>query len=215
MKSERLLDQLTNDLQPVPRPRDLRAVAPAAAVFGAASAVALVAALFHFRGDLDVVSRELWFVANLASLAAAAGFAAYCGLASALPGRPAPYPALAGLQLSLFAFFVTLLPSLSHMPLAEAMRAGANPAGVACCGLVLTLSLIPGLLLYFLVTKLAPTEPRRTAWMIGLAMSGVGALGTGLHCPVMNPFHVALYHGLPIFLIAAIAATAGRRLLRW
>ena len=142
------------------------------------------------RSDLTGLTTQIWFVANMAALAAVFVFASYAGFVSALPGRPQPWVVLLALQLALLVFFLTLMPSILHLDWASGLRLGLSVGGLRCSCTLAALGIIPGLLLYFSLKRLAPVNPGRTASMIGLAMGAMGAFGLGLDCMVMTSWFI-------------------------
>lgn len=61
----------------------------------------------------------------------------------------------------------------------------------------------------------AALRPALTGGLIGMAASGGAAAGYALHCTEDSPLFYATWYGLAILVCSAMAAMAGRRLLRW
>ncbi|MDQ6868612.1 MAG: NrsF family protein [Pseudomonadota bacterium] len=61
----------------------------------------------------------------------------------------------------------------------------------------------------------APEHPALAGAAAGLFAGAIGAGCYATHCPDDSPLFVAAWYTLAIGIVAAIGATAGRRLLRW
>lgn len=89
---------------------------------------------------------------------------------------------------------------------------GTLRAHAVCFALTTLLSIGPVAALAFLRRGSDPVHPRATGAAIGAAAGAWGGVLIDLHCPLVDPMHVALGHVLPIVLYAAIGALAGARL---
>ncbi len=176
---------------------------------------AAFATVLTLRNDLSSVAGRVWFLLNLLSLVAVFIFASYAGFVSSIPGRARPVKALAAVQLALLGFFLTLIPSLLHMPFENSFRLGINLSGLKCTCALALLGVVPALLLFFAVRRLAPVDRSSTAKMVGLAMGAMGAFGLSFDCMVPNAVHILVYHGLPIVLLGLAGVLVGDKILRW
>jgi hypothetical protein len=108
----------------------------------------------------------------------------------------------------------------SHDPnelmLAYQRGVGAAPGRGLPCSLWLGVAALPGgALALHLVRRAAPVSGALAGALVGLGAGLVADAALHLHCAVVDPWHVALYHGFPVVLLALLGAGLGRRLTRW
>lgn len=204
------LDGLVSDLKPV-RP----AGPPWRLALGwTATALLWVAAGVFFlgaRGDLEAAGGRTHYRLTLGALLAVLYAGALLALRLSLPGRSMPrslrlFPPLALLSLHLVLALYTL-------------PAGSTPGdgvmgGHPCTLKLLALGLVPGLLLFAVLRRLAAVSPGEAARQAVLAAAAAGAFGLTLHCAFDHGVHLVLYHGLPLVVFSFILRGTGRW-LRW
>ena len=215
MTHDELIEKLAADTKAIRKPAGAGVSTAAWVGCSILTLGAVFATVLTLRNDLNSMAGRLWFLLNLFSLVAVFVFACYAGFVSAIPGRPKPLKALLAVQLALLGFFLTLIPSLLHMPLENSFRVGLSASGLKCSCALALLGVVPALLLFFAVRRLASVKPSKTARMIGLAMGAMGAFGLSFDCMVPNPVHIIVYHGLPILLLGVVGMLAGDRIQRW
>jgi len=124
-------------------------------------------------------------------------------------GRSAPF--LIGLALAtpilLFLWKAALSTSFGMTQWVD-----ARP-GFRCLGLALSTGVVPFLVFLSLWRRTAPTHPRLTGLALGTAAGAAAWVLVDLWCSVGNPFHLLLGHVLPLAILAAAGAVAGRVLL--
>jgi hypothetical protein len=90
--------------------------------------------------------------------------------------------------------------------------AGTIRQHVACLLATLLLSTGPLVSLAFVRRASDPVHPRATGAAIGAAAGAWGGVLIDMHCPLVQPMHVALAHVAPVVIYAMIGALAGSRL---
>lgn len=199
----RLVASLVEGLHPVRRVRLGRVFLALLAVeLGALLAGVAVAGM---RADLGDRLAEARFVALAGGLAIAAFGGAWAALRSSIPGREPPVAALA---------FLFLLPVAAGVAAASFLPWGGRWEGAAafvgsCSPCIANTALVavgPWVVAVFLVARMAPLRPMRTALVAGVSAFAVGALATELHCGARDGYHLAIGHYLPVAVLAAVAA---------
>lgn len=103
--------------------------------------------------------------------------------------------------------------------LAFAAATGAPTGRLAfawhCVARTLSVAAIPGLLLFVMVRRAAPTHGAWAGLLAILATTSFGVFGANLICPNDRPLHLLLWHFLPLIGFAAAGAALGAWLLRW
>lgn len=207
------LSHLVQDLRPVVA-RPAGVTAAAWLVFAAVTPVVLTVIGLGLRGNFEVIGGDATFWMGLVALAGVIFTAARLGLTLAHPGarvspamRFSPYAALV-----LYGVF-----ALMHQEAEAAgtFRDGLDPAGVGCCLGIAGLSILPGVVLLFVLKKLAVVEPLAVATALGLAMGAAGAIGIAFHCESSNAGHLVVFHGGAMVALGLILRPFARQLLRW
>jgi hypothetical protein len=213
MKTERLIEMLSTNIEPV-NPQELRTSMAWALVLGGAAAFCLMLSTVSLRVDLGARS-SLWFVALklLFALTVVGTGLAFLGRA-VRPGQDARTP----FQLAFLPFIavgvaavIELAFGLSTVP--HPMTTGTH--WVMCLYCIPLFAAIPFVLLVWALRLGAPTNLRRTGAMAGLVAGAVGAAAYAFHCPDDSLPFIALWYGASIAVCAAVGATLGPRVLRW
>ena len=74
---------------------------------------------------------------------------------------------------------------------------------------------LPAFAIVFLSKKGKTTHPYLLAFMVSVAVGGLGYLGLRLVCPSEDIGHLVIKHVLPYFLFGVVAALIGRHIYRW
>jgi hypothetical protein len=85
----------------------------------------------------------------------------------------------------------------------------------ACVGAVLLGAVVPAAAMAVMIRRGAPVTPRITAALAAVAAAGVGNAGTCMFHADGSSLMILLWHCGTIMVLAAAAALAGARLLRW
>lgn len=113
----------------------------------------------------------------------------------------------AALVISIAFFDFTMGPSL-----AETFYPSV---GMHCAISVASLSLPVTLVLGMLMTQGASTQPRRSAFLAGLAGGAFGAFVFSLQCPQVTFWYLGLWYGAGISLVALVSYFLMPRFVRW
>ncbi|WP_066819087.1 NrsF family protein [Sphingomonas mali] len=215
MKTEVLISQLSQDVQPVPRetlPRLLRAGLVAGG--GAALFFVLVAPALGVRADLGVAAMTASFWIKLLYTVSIAGLAFTALERLSRPGGPAfswmgllwpPVTALAAIA----AMTWRLLPG------AEAETFWMGSSSWQCLVFVTALAVPVFAGLVWALSQLAPTRLRAAGAAAGLVAGATSASVYALHCAETSPGFVLLWYSLALAVAALLGAALGPRLLRW
>ena len=211
MNTDRLIDLLSTNIEPVDR-QTLNKSLAITIVAGIAAAVCLMLATVSVRADFgsSVPFVALKLVFALTVVAAGVMF-----LSRAIrPGQEARTPfQLAFLPLVALgiAGAADLLIGLSTRP--HPMTAGTH--WLVCLYCIPLFAVIPFALLTWTLRGGAPTNLRLTGAIAGLVSGAIGAAAYALHCPDDSLPFIAVWYGASIAFCAVIGATIGPRWLRW
>lgn len=87
--------------------------------------------------------------------------------------------------------------------------------GQKCFSTTVILGAIPGLFLFFLIRKAAPTKLGLAGVLATLSAGLLGSTVVQFGCPANEPGHIMAGHLLPILIMMAVGLFLGRKLLRW
>lgn len=210
MKTDRLIDVLSSNVEPVKRGR-IAWIFAVALLVSAVSAFVLMLVTVGLRQNLAEVA-TLGLVAGKLAIASALVVAAVAYLiALARPGqRKWLRPIWMGLVALLaivagFAFWHATTPT-------ETM---SETEWALCLICVPLFSVIPFAALVWALRQGAPTRLRRAGMFAGLAAGGIGAAAYALHCPIDSVSFTVAWYGVAIAFCAAVGGLLGPRLLRW
>lgn len=213
MKTERLIDLLSTNLEPIKGKEIGRTLAWAIAI-GAIAAFGVMLATVGLRTkagtgfDVPFLLLKVLFMVSVIGL----GWALLTRLLR--PGQPAGRLA-AFILLPFIVMGVACLVALSlHRPTAwEPMMVGTQWAMCLFC--IPLFAVVPFALLIWALRKGAPTNLRRTGAVAGLVAGALGAVAYAFHCPDDSVPFIALWYGGIVGLCALVGAALGPRLLRW
>ena len=211
--TDELIDRLTGDLRPA-----RQGVVPGRLLLGlaAGSVVALVWVVLGLglRPDFPGALSTQMFWIKLAYVTALGGVSIWAldrlsRPAASSRGRliwlTAPVVAIAMMSM------VQLGPASSPERIALVMGHSAK----MCPLLILATAAPIFAALVWALRGLAPTRPRLTGAVTGLAAGGMGAALYALHCPESGAAFVAIWYGLGILAASGAGALLGPRVLRW
>lgn len=214
MKTDDLISQLSQDLQPVKAPeKPLLFVAKW--VFFSVIVVVLAILGLHPRIDLlqSLEHFDTWL--QLAGFAALLFASLYLTAWSSSPGKP-------GLQKYLKMIFavlalLTVLQVLRVLGIDQAAAAeGVALLGSRCALVAMTVGAVTGAFITWKTRQGASTSPLLSGLIIGFAAVGAGGIAITLHCSSQNGMHILVWHFLlPLIVMAATGSFVGRRFLRW
>jgi hypothetical protein len=213
MKTDRLIDILSTNLEPAGRGGLWRALAFAIAL-GWVAAFCLMLATIGLRPDLAGGAKLSFLAIKLFFVLSVIGAGAAFLIRSMVPGQDEQKPFVfifvpfAAVSAAAFAVLVIGRSSVvSHMIL------GTQWASCVLC--IPLFSIVPFAALIWALRKGAPTKLRRTGAVAGVVAASLGAAAYAFHCPDDSLPFIAIWYGAPIALWAFIGAKLGPRLLRW
>ena len=213
MKTDRLIDLLAADAQPVPAAAAARRLG-LALLLGLPLAALIVAAHYGFRADLAQVSQlPMFWVKVMFPLAiGAAGFVAAQRL-----GRPGARVGRAALGFVVPLAALWLVAALTWLGAPPAERAALvwGQTWRTCALSIGFISLPVFVAAMAALRSLAPTRPMAAGAAAGALAGGVGAAVYALHCPELAAPFLAVWYVAGIALVASAGAVLGRWLLRW
>jgi hypothetical protein len=212
MNTDELIEALSRNLEPAPKPRDHARRMALLVVGGVAVSLLLLLVVWGVRDAFGAHIPEV--LAKAAFSAALAGAALPLVVRLARPG--------ARLGVRLLAPVVAIGASLL---IAAITLIGTNPAdraqawlggGFPWCLLIVPILATPiaaGMIWF--VRSMAPTRLALAGGAIGGFAGGLAAMVYAMYCPVDSVAFVATWYALAIAFCAAIGALLGSALLRW
>lgn len=213
MRTDRLIDVLSTNLEPVKHGQLVRALI-LALIAGAIVAFCLMLATLGLRGDLASSGRLGFLGLKLLFMLSVAGIGAALLAQLIRPGQDTR-ARLALLALPFAAIGVAALAALglAHAESWPAMIMGSQWATCVMC--IPLFAVIPFGALVFALRQGAPTNPQRTGAVAGIVAAALGGAAYAFHCPDDSLPFIAIWYGVPIVLWAFAGAWLGPRLLRW
>ena len=213
MKTERLIDLLSTNLEPVKGKEIGRTLAWAIAI-GAIAAFVVMLATVGLRTkagagfDVPFLLLKVLFMVSVIGL----GVALLTRLLR--PGQQAGR-LVVFILLPFLVMGVACLIALSlRQPTAwRPMISGSQWAMCLFC--IPLFAVIPFALLIWALRKGAPTNLKRTGAIAGLVAGALGAVAYAFHCPDDSVPFIALWYSGMVGLCALVGAALGPRLLRW
>ena len=212
MRTEELVDGLVADggTRPLPLMRGLTV----AVVVGVAATAVSFFAFLGPRPDFARAAETLRFLLKFVE-AGALATAALVSMARLV--RPAADPRLGVVLLLIAAALLAgaVAVELLVMPAASwgARLVGSN--WYHCLTLVPLFAIPPFAALMLAARHGAPTRPRLTGAVVGLAAAGIGAFFYAANCTDDSPLFVATWYTLATAFVAGVGAWIGGRVLRW
>jgi len=214
MKTDRLIDMLSTNLEPIKEGR-LKKTLVWALVVGGAAAFCLMLTTVGLRiGVTDgfrpgYLALKLLFTLSL------------IGLGATLLGG-LMHPGQDGQKLFAFVFLPFLIVAcagiaslvLGWWPMAwGSMIFGMQWATCLLC--IPLFAVVPFAALIWALRKGAPTNLTRAGAIAGLVAGALGATAYAFHCPDDSVPFIAIWYGTLVALCGAVGAVLGPRLLRW
>lgn len=212
MKTDRLIEMLSANLEPVQAGRFRRLLALALVVGGIAAlcmmATARLASALENAVDLGYLALKLSFACSLIAIGSV------FLLRSALPGRDGrkPYVLSFAPLLAIAAAGVAVLAFGRPAPWVE-MLFGTQWATCLLC--IPLYAVVPFAALIWALRQGAPTDPRSTGAIAGLVAGAIGAAAYAFQCPDDSIPFIAVWYGGVIALCALVGSLLGPHLLRW
>ena len=216
MNTDRLVDLLSANLEPVGRVQFGKTLL-LAMVTGGTAAFLLMVATVGPRTDLDSTAHLGWTAVKLLFALSVIGTAAPVLLTSMRPGLERDTRT----ALIFLPFFAALAAALALLLFVtpqtwSAMLRGATSGSPArCLVCIIVFAALPFAALIWALRHGAPTRLRLSGAIAGVAAGGMGAAAYALNCTSDTIPFIAFCYGAAIALCAFVGAQLGPRLLRW
>lgn len=213
MNYESLIDQLAEDLAPV-RPRRFWVDVAIMAAIGATE-LFLIFAIGFANFDMQRIRDQPtvgWRLVSLATISAISGFFALRSFdpTYALKGSVRWIVAIVAVCIAYGVFLGSMPGGWSAV---EQRLEWAN--GIECASHILLLSIPPLIALALLGRRGAPTDMRRTRFLVGLSAAAWGAFAFVFACPFNDPLFIITWYGLSCTLVVLLARHLLPRIARW
>ncbi len=156
---------------------------------------------------------DLRFIVEIIAGLAAGLVAAACAFGSVIPGRDRK------LLLLLIVLIAVWLGSVGENCIQELSQVGFHSLSLRhdlnCLPFIAFLGSFPAVVLVLMLRRGAPLTPRLTAALAGIAAAGLGNFGLRLVFPETADAGLFVWHIGGVFLLAALVAIMGHRLLNW
>lgn len=213
MKTDRLIDALSNNLEPVQSGRLERTLA-LAIIVGAIAAFCVMLATLGLRADfgdsdhLSFLALKLVFASSL--VATCAALLIHLMRPARTPGRRLVLVLVPFVVISVAAFAALAWepPASWHMLLLGTQWA-------TCLVCIPLFAAIPFATLTWAIRNGAPTDLRRAGAIVGIVAGALGAAAYAFYCPDDSLPFIAVWYSAAIALCALVGAVLGPRLLRW
>jgi hypothetical protein len=210
--TERLIDQLSRDAEPVrpvqgPWTRTARWFAAAALYAG------LLAWLFTSSDDFSVNTNSRAFVAQQAAAVLMAVFAAVAAFGSVVPGY-SPWVFLLPI-VGIWAWLATLLAAIPAEWHSTKLAGLAEPHELLCVPTITLAALPPAAALAWMLRRGAPLKPGLSAALCVLAAAAMTNAVACVTSPHQSAMAVLAWHGSTLLALSGLTAGFGRAILPW
>lgn len=213
MKTDKLIDVLSTNLEPVDTQKVIRHMR-AAILCALAVALGIGVFVLGVRLDLDDPSAPRYLMLKLTFAAAIVILGSMLLIKHARPGGEfRSWTPMAAVPL--LAVLVLAIANLALAPPSHWERMVIGDKWLECLISIPVIALVPFAVIMFAVRLAAPTNLRVTGALAGLVAGGVSAIGYALHCTDDSLPFVAVWYEGTIILCTIAGALMGPRLLRW
>lgn len=165
------------------------------------------------RPDLSSRLMNPWYAAEIFALTALATGSLAAAIASMFPDN---YQRRSWFVLPYLLATVLLMLLGAEAMFAPAATALSSEHHTLQCTICITcLAIIPSLLLFYIIARGASIHPLHAGAMTVLASGTLGCLALRLAEANDDISHLMLFHYLPIFLLSALGAYLGKKMLSW
>jgi hypothetical protein len=213
MKTARLIEMLSTNLEPVKRGQLWKKLTVALVIAGVA-AFGVMLASFGIRSDLAAGNHLGPLAFKVVFALSLVGAGAAFLLRSMVPGRDEGKR----YRLIFFPFVAGSAAVIAILVREPALASGGMVAGAAmalCLFCIPFLAIIPFALLIWALRQGAPTNLRRCGAVVGLVAGAVGATVYSFSCPSDSWVFVFVGYSAALALCSIVGAELGPRLLRW
>ena len=213
MKTERLVDLLSTNLEPVKGKETGRTLTWAIAI-GAIAAFVVMLATVGLRTKAGAAFDVPFLLLKVLFMVSVIGLGVALLTRLLRPGQPAGRL----LSLVLLPFVVMGVACLIALALRQPSAWGSMIMGtqwLMCLFCIPLFAAVPLALLIWALRKGAPTNLRRTGAVAGLVAGALGAVAYAFHCPDDSVPFITFWYGAMLGFCALVGAALGPRLLRW
>jgi len=215
MNTDRLIDMLSTNLEPVKRGRVWRTLVWALVV-GLVAAFGVMLATVGVRSEFDSETHWIFMALKLLFTMSLIGTGAVFLIRSMSPGRASRKL----LPLVLVPFLVIGLAGVAALALAVARSESCTAMMMGmrwqtCLLCIPFFAIIPFAALIWALRQGAPTNLTRAGAIAGLVAGALGATAYAFHCGDDSLPFIAIWYGGSIALCTFIGAMLGPKLLRW
>jgi hypothetical protein len=213
MRTESLVDRLSQDIRPVRR----RSVAREALLllFLAGVEIAAFLGMGFMRPDIPVAMEAPSFWWKLTSMGLIAVVGAGVAILSADPVR-SPRRGLRWILVCIVAILASgWLIDAAGNGLADLVHRLEWSQGLQCVWKMVVLSIPPAVALGVLIRRGAPTDRAGTALAAGLSSAAWGAFVFVFACPSDDPLYIAVWYTVGCSIVTILVRTILIRLSRW
>jgi hypothetical protein len=211
MKTDSLIRALAADAAKPVMP--LRPLMSAALATGAASSLALFAAVLRPRADITAALQTgpFWTKLLIVACVAASAAGALDAVARPLPRRAS----LRWLALAPLLLIAAVFAELWRQPTDTWWSRLLGHNAIHCLACIPLLAVAPALCLMLALRHGAPARPGVAGAIAGLAAAGLGACLYAITCPDDSPLFIVTWYSISIGVVTALCSLIGRRWLRW
>ncbi len=214
MKTDKLIDMLSTNLEPVDHRHPSRALIAAVAI-AVSTALALMLMALGIRHDLTNVPALLSFGLKVLFAGLILGLAVISLNKVIRPGGERTV-SLTLISLPFIAITLLAVLMLAMSPSSHWTTMLLGKQWLECLLSIPLIAIVPFALIIWVVRQAAaPTNLSRAGAFIGLAAGSISALGYALHCTDDSVPFVALWYGGTIAVCTLAGVQLGPRLLRW
>jgi hypothetical protein len=171
----------------------------------------VLAFYLHPRADLMVKFHEPLFMAEIITLGALVLSAIFSAVVFSFPDQY-QYRRIIYLPVAIFVIFCGV------MFLAWRSMAVPNPPipnGMECLVCITSLSILPALMIFYKIRRMASTNPAYAGACATLAAFAIGALTLRLSEDTNSIPHLVIWHYMPMLAAAAAGIWLGRKIFKW
>jgi hypothetical protein len=216
MSTDRLIDVLSANLEPVAG-NELRKAVMRALIAGGAAALGLMLLIVGTRSQLGAAPHLHWLALKLLFALSLVATATPALIKSLRPGADDESPS----KLFFFPFIAVGTAAIATVlfaqpPMSKEMLLGAHSmSSVRCVLLTLCFASIPMTILIWALRNGAPTRLARCGAIAGIVAGAIGAAAYAFSCRSDSVAFIAIWYTAGIMVCALVGAQLGPRLLRW
>ena len=213
MNTDRLIDMLSTNLEPVKGGKFWKALSWAI-VIGLVAAFLVMLACFGVRSDLVAGNHSGALALKVAFALSLVGTGVAFLIKSMVPGQQEGHR-FALIFLPFLAASAAALAIVVRQPTLASGGMIEGAAAALCVFCIPLLAIVPFALLVWALRKGAPTNLRRSGAVAGLVAGAIGATVYSFSCPSDSWLFVFVGYSAALALCSMVGAQVGPRLLRW